>query len=247
MYFITLTVFAASFAVSFLIHVYIFNLSLYQYLGASLTLSFVVSLTVPIIFVTYPLYRGSQRGKEIDANLVYTTGYMAILSAGNIPVERIFEQVIEVETCSAIKNLAKRFMTNVKMLGLDVTSALNEIAARSPSEILSRLLAGITNTAQTSGDLKNYLIFETQRLLHLKREQGKKTIGTLTILAEIYVTAIIMAPVIFIVMLTLLSILGNVAFGLSPTEQMNLLVFFGLPMISLVFIVILNSIIPKEE
>jgi hypothetical protein len=48
-------------------------------------------------------------------------------------------------------------------------------------------------------------------------------------------------------MITILSIMGNVAFGLTPVEQLNLLVFFGLPIISTVFIVILNGVIPEED
>jgi archaellum biogenesis protein FlaJ (TadC family) len=240
-------VFAVTFIISCLVHLFLFDLSLYQYLGAGFILSSIITLIVPITFFIFPLYRSSQGGKEIDTKLVYTAGYMAILSAGNIPVERIFERVTEVESCGAIKNLAKRFITNLKMLGLDVTSSLDEISARSPSEYFSKFLMGIVNTAETSGDLKNYLIFETQQLLHAKKEQFRKTFGTLTILAEIYITVIIMAPILFIVMLTLLSILGNVIYGLSPTEQLNLLVFFGLPVMSMFFIVILNSVIPKEE
>jgi hypothetical protein len=48
-------------------------------------------------------------------------------------------------------------------------------------------------------------------------------------------------------MITILSVMGNVAFGLSPIAQLNLLVFFGIPALSAVCIVMLNSILPEEE
>jgi hypothetical protein len=38
-----------------------------------------------------------------------------------------------------------------------------------------------------------------------------------------------------------------VAFGISPIMQLNLLVFLGIPMICLVFIIILNGALPQEE
>jgi len=247
MLFASLVTFVSAFAIGALLHHFLFNLTLFQYFIAVLTFSCVISLTIPIIFIVYPLYRRSQRGKEIDANLVYTTGYMGVLSAGGISIERIFERVTQVERHPPIKDLAKRLIANIKMLGLDVTSSLADITLRSPSETFSKLLIGITNTVKTSGDLKNLLTFETKSLLHAKREQLKKTLGTLISLGEIYIAAMVMGPIVFIVMITILSVMGNVAFGLSPVDQLNLLVFFGLPTISTIFIIILNGVLPEEE
>jgi len=247
MLFASLVTFVSAFAIGALLHHFLFNLTLFQYFIAVLTFSCVISLTIPIIFILYPLYRRSQRGKEIDANLVYTTGYMGVLSAGGISIERIFERVTQVEQHPPIKDLAKRLIANIKMLGLDVTSSLADITLRSPSETFSKLLIGITNTVKTSGDLKNLLTFETKSLLHAKREQLKKTLGTLISLGEIYIAAMVMGPIVFIVMITILSVMGNVAFGLSPVDQLNLLVFFGLPTISTIFIIILNGVLPEEE
>ena len=246
MLFTSLVAFVSAFTIGTLLHHFLFNLTLFQYFAASLTFSCIISLTVPIIFIAYPLYRRNQRRKEIDANLVYTTGYMGVLSAGGIPIERMFERVTQVEQHAPIKDLARRFMTNIKMFGLVVDSSLGDITLRSPSETFSKLLLGITNTVKTSGDLKSLLTFETKRLLHAKREQLKKTLGTLISLGEIYIAAMVMGPIVFIVMLTILSIMGNVTFGLSPAEQLNLLVFLGLPAISTVFIVILNGVLPEE-
>jgi len=247
MLFASLVTFVSAFAIGALLHHFLFNLTLFQYFIAVLTFSCVISLTIPIIFILYPLYRRSQRGKEIDANLVYTTGYMGVLSAGGISIERIFERVTQVEQHPPIKDLAKRLIANIKMLGLDVTSSLADITLRSPSETFSKLLIGITNTVKTSGDLKNLLTFETKSLLHAKREQLKKTLGTLISLGEIYIAAMVMGPIVFIVMITILSVMGNVAFGLSLVDQLNLLVFFGLPTISTIFIIILNGVLPEEE
>lgn len=247
MLFSYLVMFVSSFSIGALLHHFLFNLNLFQYFLAVLTFSCITSLSIPIIFVLYPVYRRHQRRNEIDANLVYTTGYMGVLSAGGISIERIFDRVLQVEQRPAIKDLAKRLITDIKMFGLDVTASLGDITVRSPSEALSKLLSGIANTVKTSGDLKSLLMFETKSLLHAKREQLKKTLGTLISLGEMYIAAMVMGPIVFIVMITILSIMGNVTFGLTPVDQLNLLVFFGLPSISTVFIVILNGVLPEEE
>jgi len=247
MLFAFLVAFASMFLLGALIHHFLFNLTLFQYFMAVLIFSCITSLTVPITFVLYVLYRLGQRKKEIETNLVYSTGYMGVLAAGGIPIEKIFERMVQIEQSPAIKDMSMRFITNLRMFGLDVISSLWDLVLHNPSEAFSKLLTGIANTVKTSGDLRSLLTFETKRLLHQKREHLKKTQRTLIALGEIYIAAIVVGPIAFIVMLTILSIMGSVALGLSPVEQLNILVFFGLPVMSIVFILVLNSVLPEEE
>jgi flagellar protein FlaJ len=239
--------FISTFAVAAPMHCCLLHLAPARFLASAAILSCIASIGVLASFVTYPTYRRDQRRKEIDANLVYTAGYMEVLSAGGISVERIFERVTQVERRVPIRDLANMLMTDVRVFGLDVVSALQDVILHSPSEIFSKLLAGINNTLKTSANLKSLLTFESQRLLHAKREQLKRTLNNLTAFGEIYITGIVIAPIVFIVMITILSVMGNVTFGLSPIAQLNLLVFFGIPALSAVCIVILNSILPEEE
>jgi flagellar protein FlaJ len=247
MLFASLVAFVVTFLVGGLLHYFLFKLAVLQFSVAVLMLSVIASLVVCILFIVHPLYRKSQRRKEIDSNLIYTAGYMGVLSAGGISVERIFDRVIQVERHPPIGDLAQRLITDIRLFGLDVASSLNDVIKHSPSEVFSKLLIGITNTLRTSGDLKSLLTFETERLLHAKKEQLKKTLNTLLGLGEVYIAGVVMGPITFIVMIAILSIMGNVAFGISPVMQLNLLVFFGIPAISVVFIVVLNGFLPEEE
>lgn len=239
--------FILTFTVGFIVHNVLFLVPLTQSILAVTILSGVSVLLVLVVFITYPLWRIRQKRAEIEANLVYTAGYMGVLSAGGISIERIFTRVSEVESHPAIKALANRVVANIKMFGLDVGSALDDAKRRSPSDVFAKLLVGVINTIKTSGDLKSLLLFETDRLLTLKREQLKKTTATMVALAEIYVTVMVMAPITFIIMLTILSVLGTAQFGLSPAMQLNLIVFFGLPVLCILFIVLLDGVLPKEE
>jgi len=195
----------------------------------------------------YPITRMNKNKKEIDTNLIYTVGYMSILSTGGTSIERIFERVLEIEPHKAIKDLANQFTINIKVFGSDITSSLNDVQIRSPSETFSKLLVSINSISKTSGDLKGLLAFETNNLLALKREQLKKKLSGMVALAELYITAMVMAPVTFIIMITLLSVLGNSSMGISPITQLNLIVFFGIPAICVIFIVILDGVLTKED
>jgi flagellar protein FlaJ len=247
MFFVSMVVFVLAFVVGVIVHEVFLKLSVFQYFMASLVFSLITALFVPILFVLFPLLRMNQERKEIDTNLVYTVGYMGVLSAGGISVERILNRVIEVEPRVSVRNLAKRVVANVRMFGMDVASSLEDVLIHSPSGTFAKLLAGVVNTIKTSGDLKGLFVFETERLLTVKREQLKKTSSALIALAEVYVTAMVMAPIAFIVMLTILSVLGTTQFGLSPVTQLNLVVFLGLPLICIIFIVVLDGVLPKEE
>jgi flagellar protein FlaJ len=244
--FAALTVSSVSFAVSLLLETAL-GVSLVKGLIGGGVLAFVACMVALIILVTYPVMRINKNKNEIDSNLIYTVGYMSVLSAGGIPIERIFERVIEVEPHIPIKDLALRFTTNIKLFGVDIGASLKDIQTRSGSEVFSKLLLSISNTTKTSGDLKSLLAFETKNLLALKREQLKKRLAGMVAMAELYITAMVMAPVTFIIMITLLSVLGNSSMSLSPITQLNLIVFFGIPVICTIFIVILDSMLPKED
>ena len=247
MFFSSLVAFISVFVAGSLVHSILFGLPLFQSLTAVLILSCISILMVPSIFIAYPLYRGDQRKKQIETSLVYTTGYMGVLAAGGISIERIFERVTQVEQHLPIRELASRVMSNIRVFGLDVVSSLDDVILHSPSESFSKLLISITNTLKTSGDLKSLLTFETQGLLHTKKEDLKKTLNTLTGFGELYITGVVIGPIVFIVMITILSVMGTVTFGISPVMQLNLLVFFGIPALSMVCIVILNGVLPEEE
>ncbi|MCD6264076.1 hypothetical protein J7L60_06695, partial [Candidatus Bathyarchaeota archaeon] len=126
-------VFVTSCALSALLHRILLSLPLTRYILAVLSSSWTLSCAVLTILLVYPMYRRGQRGKEVDANLVYTIGYMGVLAAGGIPVERIFERVAEVEHRRPIRELATRFIANIRLLGLDVLSSLRDLSLRSPS------------------------------------------------------------------------------------------------------------------
>jgi archaeal flagellar protein FlaJ len=247
MIFSSIITFIAVLGVGLPLHYILFGLAVTHLVPVVLMLAVVAAILVVVIFVVYPINRVNQRKTEIESSLIYTTGYMGVLAAGGISIEQIFDRVNQVERHIAIKELAKRLTTDVNVFGLDIIAALNDVIKRSPSVVFSKLLDGITNTLKTSGDLKGLLTFETERLLSKKREDMKKTLNTLLGLGEVYIAGVVMGPVTFIIMITILSVMGNVAFGMSPILQLNLLVFLGIPAICMIFIIILNSVLPEEE
>ena len=108
------------------------------------------------------------------------------------------------------------------------------------------LLEAIDNVQKTSGDLKSLLGFNYTRFLQDKRKQLTKMLNTLTYIGEAFVTLMVVTPILFIVMLTIFTILGG-GIGGAQIVQLNLLVFFGMPLFATGFLIVLDTILEVEE
>jgi flagellar protein FlaJ len=243
---IALLTFVSISILSLAINTLLFDLSQSRVIIASLAIASSFSITVLIIGHVKPVYQKNQNMNYLENNLIYSLSYMSCLSSSGMPLERIFRRVSEVEDNPPLQALINKFLVNVNLLGIDVLTALNQMAEQSPSKTLAKQVTSIRTTVMTSGDLKNLLLYEVERQLQKKREKLKNSINTLVYLGEIYVTMMVVTPVLFILMITILSIMGG-SFGGSSIVQLNLIIFFGLPVMAAAFLIILDQVLVIEE
>ena len=239
--------FVTTAALGFVFYYYTFHFIDAMVIAAVFTLSTASAGVTAFILIYYPLHQRNEMREKVEDNLVYSLSYMAVLAAGGVTLEQIMERVSEIEENPTLNQLAKKFIMDVKLLGYDITSALMDLSFRSPSEGLSMLFESISNTLQTVGDLKSLLYFEVERQLQKKKEKLEKMKGALVYLGELYVTLIVVTPILLILMLTILSALGSEPFGLSTILQLSLIVFFGIPVFSLCLIIILDTVVKEDE
>lgn len=240
-------IFSLTAVASMIFHSHLLHMTGLRLLQAVFSLPLAASGLLAFALLYYPYHQRNEMRETTEEGLIYTLSYMTVLSAGGISIERIMERVAETEESPPLKKLAEKFMMNIRLFGFDVASALKDISQRSPSETLSNLLDSVNNTVQTSGDLKGLLTYEVGRQLQRKREKLKKMMGTLMYMGELYVTLMVVAPILFILMLTVLSVLGGGPFGGSSVLQLNLLVFFGVPIMAASFIIVLDTVLKGEK
>jgi flagellar protein FlaJ len=172
---------------------------------------------------------------------------MAVLSASGMSIERILDRITTVEDNPPLIHLAKKFMINVRLFGMDVRTALKDVAEMSPSKTLAKQIEGIRTVIATSGDLKNLLVFEVERQLQSKKEKLKTKLNTLVYIGEIYVAMMVIMPTSLILIISILSILGANTLGGSAVTQMNLIVFIGIPILGAIFTILLDQTLGREE
>jgi archaeal flagellar protein FlaJ len=238
-------VFSVTLIISIAVNEMIFNIPFNRNMISSLAISMSFGTLSLIVGHIKPAYQRSQNKNFLENNLIYSLSYMSCLASSGMPIERIFRRVGEVEDNPPFKALINRFLVNVNLLGLDILSALNEMADQSPSKNLTKIVSSIRTTIMTSGDLKNLLLYEVDRQLQKKREVLKNSVNMLVYVGEIYVTMMVVTPVLFILMITILSIMGGIGGG--AVVQLNLIIFFGIPVMTAAFIIILDQVLVIEE
>lgn len=207
-------------------------------LGAA---TFVVSLA---LWLVYPLQRRRSFKAKLESQLSYSFGILGVLSAGGINIERMFERIAVSDSNPILASLARRFIRNIKIFGLDTETALREVARHSPSASFAKMLDSIAVAFKTTGSVHDLIMFESTRLLSEKSDKLKKKIGDLAIMAELYITLVVVGPIIFIVMLSILQLLPYSG-SLPSIPIINALVFIGIPVISIGFALMLDSMVSR--
>lgn len=198
-------------------------------------------------FYGYPIYRADAIKRQLEDELPFTTGYMAILSSAGVSPENIFNSISNLPVPLAASSQAKDIVRDVNLFGTDVISALEEASRRTPSERYKEIMEGLISTIRSGGNLSVYLREKSTQYMKLKRVSLKKYSDTLSMLAEFYVTILLTGPLMLVIMLTVMAMLGGGGLGiLSPELLLNLLTYVGIPLGAIVFLIILDASSPKR-
>lgn len=207
----------------------------------TLASSSIATLVIAVLIYLYPRMQLDTKNRSIEENLLTTTSYMSVLASSGMSIERVLEKVVMIEKNAETLNEFQIFLTDIKLFGKPVTQALHEMAGRSKDSTFSSMLMGMANTINTSGDLSNYLSYETKQLIKRKDEETKSILTKLGYMGEIYIAALVVGPILFIIMLSLLSGL-DISTGLSSMTLLNSMVFIGIPIMSLGFLIFLDNV-----
>jgi len=214
---------------------------LFGFGGALFTSAFSV-----IGFYLYPVYCADKHKRELDDELPFTTGYMAILANAGVSPEKIFHSLSNLNVPLAASTEAKEVVKNINLFGLDVISALEKTSSRTPSEKFRDTIEGIISTIHTGGNLGGFLRQKFKTAMKLKRLSLKKYSDSLSVLSEVYVALLLTGPLLLVIMVSVMSVLGGGELGmLSPDLLLSLLTYLLIPVCAVIFLIILDATSPK--
>ena len=136
-------------------------------------------------------------------------------------------------------------MNYVNLFGYNLSTALRSVAETTPSKDFKELLNGLRNTIETGGDLRLYLQNKADDTFINYKNDRKKYVETLATYSDIYTAVLIAAPLLFIIVLVLISLVGNKLGGLDIGFIEKLGIYFIVPAFNIAFIIFLNIVQPE--
>jgi len=206
-------------------------------------------LSGAIGFVTMyalPSVSADSRKRNMDEELAYTMSHMAVLAAAGLPPERVFRSLAQSDEKSVVAEESKMIIRDIDMLGFDILTALAMERERSPSKTFSEFLEGFTAATRSGGDLKKYLLSSAKEIMELRRIATKQLVETLGMIAEAYVSMLVVFPLILIIMFSVMGLVGGNIAGFSVFSIMALVTYALIPLLAIMMIVLLDGMLPKR-
>ena len=174
----------------------------------------------------YPMMRASTREREMDILLPHAIVYMYALSHGGMNSFEVIKELADAE--DVYGEVAKEFdmvVRDVELFGSDLFTALRDARAVTPSGNLEQFIDDMISVLDSGSDFSTFLEDEASNYMDQARDEQESFLGTLSILAEIFIVAFVAAPLFLIVTLLVISLLGGEAL-----LQTFFLVYLGLPL-----------------
>lgn len=226
---------------------FVVNLSLFLSLLFGVGLSLLGGALTIVIFYSYPSYRADSLKRDLEDDLAFTAGYMSILAGAGVPADSIWRSLSQVDNSLSVSSTARNVVRDVELLGFDIISSLENTSKRTPSEKFKELVEGFISVVHSGGSLVKYLRNRSDQYMKLKKIALKRFSDNLGVLAEFYVTLMVAGSLIFVVMLSVMAMLGGGILGsLDSGLVLQLLTYLGLPIGSVVFLIIIDMISPKR-
>jgi flagellar protein FlaJ len=187
----------------------------------------------------YPAQKAKSRKKSIESNLPFALNHLGAIATSGISPTAMFELLNTFEEYGGISNEAGEISRRVNVFGEDLTTALRDVAERSPSDDWSEVLYGIISTVETGGSLKSYLQEKADEAIFEYNMEKEKEIERLSTYASFYTAILIAAPVFLVVTLAVMNLLGGQIAGFAIRDLMWMGVHVAIPVINSLFVIFL--------
>jgi len=199
---------------------------------------------VVLAFYLYPTSEASSIDKNISYELPFATIHMAAISSSNIEPTRIFKIISLSGEYPNIANEVRKVLVQINVYGYDLVTSLKNVATRTSNKKLGELFSGLATNISSGGSLDDYLQKKSENFLidyRLERQKYSDLAGTFM---DIYISILIAAPLILMMMFI---VMNSVGLGMGGLSIMFLLMIsvIAIVIVNILFLVVLNIKQPK--
>lgn len=206
-----------------------------------------IPIVVPILtflaLYFYPSTEQSSIAKHIEQELPFAVVHMSAISGSGVEPASIFRIVAFSPEYPYLRKEIRKILNQINIYGYDLVTALNNVSKNSPSVKLAELLSGLSTTINSGGNLADFFEKRAETLLigyRLEREKFTKAAETFM---DLYITVVIAAPMILLLIFVLLSI-SDFGTSLSPM-YMTFIIITLIALVNIVFLAVLHIKQPR--
>lgn len=204
---------------------------------------FVIPIFVFIFIYYYPSTEKSTISKRIGQELPFAVIHMSAISGSGIQPSEIFKIIGLNKEYPYLRKEIRKVLNQINLYGYDLVSALNSVSKTTSSPKLSELFSGLATTIHSGGSLPNFFEKRAETLLISYRLEREKYIKAAETFMDIYISIVIAAPMILMLLLIIMSI-ANFSTGLSM-NQMTFVIIAVIALINVAFLTFLHITQPN--
>lgn len=189
----------------------------------------------------YPGMIAKNRAYKIDLTLPNTIGFIHAMSRSGANVVDIFRELSTRPDAGELRNEARVLMRDVEYLGHDPLTALRNLAQSTPSRRFKEFLEVLTPIAETGGDMTAYFASKWTEYQEDARADQGKFVSTLELYSELYITLIMLMPLLMLLVFALLGPMG----GFSNT-WLYLVAYIMIPVGAVAFMILISMTMPEK-
>ncbi|MBC5792476.1 MAG: type II secretion system F family protein [Nanohaloarchaea archaeon] len=208
-----------------------------------LVLSILISAGSLVFFYLYPSVLKKQRASKIRDTLPFATMYMSTLAGTGTDISELFKILSSTGEYGEVSKEAEKISRDIDNFGMDVSEALERAADRTPSDDFEELLWGINHSLTSGGSLRAFLQERAKTLMNDYQRRVESFAEELSLVVEMYITVVIVGSIVFTSMSVVMSSFTNIGGSKIVLIQMAA-IFFGLPIISGMFILMVKGMAP---
>jgi hypothetical protein len=151
------------------------------------------------------------------------------LSRNDVNVDVIFKELAKQDIYDEIKTEAEWITRDTELLGIDILTAINKAAQRTPSVKFQEFLQGVVTTSRSGGQLKPYFLQKAEQFEKEGKLELRSQMETLGLMAESFVTVVVAFPLFLVVIMAIMAIVPGGGGGGSTVLLLEAVIGLMIP------------------
>lgn len=186
----------------------------------------------------FPTLERRSLDKRIGTELPFVAINMSAISNSMVDPTKIFRVIISTKEYPLIQSEFIKIINEVNLLGYNLVNVLRRRSEEVPNPKLGDLFNGLATTINSGGNLSKFFDERAKALLFDYNLEKEKSIRVAETFMDIYISVVIAAPMILMLLLVIIQISG---IGVSLSiPAITLIIIFVVSIINVFFILFLR-------